>query len=193
MSADLHAALQGFERRLVDHGAPIATEFRAGLPDGEIETQFAPLALPLPSELRAWWRWRNGAPLGRGARISGDFSPLGVADAVSEYRHSRVILIGDRGEPADEPNHAWPVSFVPIVGMSYGVIACDCSHTERAPARLITWVDGMYESGTASLAEMVEWWNDAIDGGGWKPTTGPGSWITSTERLPPERRMTGLL
>jgi hypothetical protein len=88
---------------------------------------------------------------------------------------------------------------LPITRCSFGAVIVDCAVPSGAPTpvRLPAWDDPDDTERTrvlvASLGELVRWWLQAIDSGGWCIEAATGSWVRDEDRIPPQRALTGLV
>lgn len=193
--------LQRFEDTLRATRTSVVDHLQPGLTDREIDRLTAAVDVRLPTEARAWWRWRNGVAPDARMSLVGDFRWLPLQMAIRDYgerREESVTLANQPWAvgPARDPEFVWPARFFPVIAASDGAIACDCSVSdgEPAPMRLVSWEGGpATAAATRSFAEMIEWWIEAVTSGGWAYDARVERLMPIWERLDPRRRATGII
>ena len=121
LDADL---LAEFEAALRAKG--IDTDAMApGLTDTQIDQIIEPWELQLPEEVRAWWRWRNGGPLGHSVYVL----PHRVMPNLKEAIWSHVYDVeSGREDYADPKGAVQPIDREPVV-----FVQCVASGNMPAP------------------------------------------------------------
>jgi hypothetical protein len=194
LTADL---LETLETGWARQSAPVMEHLRPGLSPERIDDLTAPLGLRLPVEARIWWGWHDGVDVRLGPRTelgpSLPFLPLEAAiDLCLLLRDQAAHVWGERAD------YWWRTSWFPITER-LGAIRCECGVEEGAPTPIF-WADshdhdanGLTIPKLESLGSLVAWWGEALETGAWRYDHKNHRWKRDPERLPPDRRGSGLV
>jgi hypothetical protein len=190
--------LDQLAERWAAQGAPVAERLRPGIRDSELDDITAAIGLIVPGEARTWWGWRDGAeliPVDRqspprllrqhemnGAR----WSILSLDEAVAEAVARRNLAM--EVDP-QEPEDLWNWDLLPLaVGIGGDVMAVDASERLQ-PTTRVCWTDpeegaGHPTDADPTLGQLVTWWIEAIDNGGYSYDNTDEIWRTDPSHLP---------
>jgi hypothetical protein len=192
----LSDALSRLEAEWVRLGAPIAGLLRPGLSDDEIDGQTASLGLTVPPELRAWWRWHDGADRGEQHGFERTIGPGGYAflplyEALHQYESEMQIANRVRGEAPVVWGRSW-LPFMVNSGPSRLYVDCDrVTPWKASPVRAVTWEWEEPEvDRAASLWQAVELWVWLLDSDYYQWSE--QGWAYDWEAIPIFLRLTGL-
>jgi cell wall assembly regulator SMI1 len=193
-----HALLDALLQRWRACGAPIAERLRPGLTRAEIRAMTEPLSLTLPEEALRWWEWHDGTfaaqfSVERALGAFGGLVHLTLAEAIELY--------GKRMRPQEEWERdtfeedlvLWDRTWLPIATEDTGrVIVCSCGDPSGvlSPVHALEWGEAASEvadRGTRSFGELVTWWIEALDSGGWHYDAGTRTWTQRADRIDPDR------
>lgn len=156
----------------------------------------APLGLRLPAEARTWWAWHDGAEPDPAA-VSRQLGPgqeyLSLREAVRLYQDEREMFTHDPFVRELRPADRFPIAYVS------GPITCDCSVDEGAPTPIFHVhshdydIDGVRNPKAGSFGEMVTWWIEALEGGGWVWDRSGSHWTRNESRLDARHSASGLV
>lgn len=169
--------LRELELRWRRHGLPVAHRLNAGLKLEEMTQLASRAGVTLPAECRCWWRWhdginRKGARGVRDAQITASgFSALSLGEAIWATEEKRQHAVEAAGTDA---HLMWEPSWLAFaVDAGGGVAAFECADPAAAmtPIHVVDWHRSTPERFrtpvSASLGEVVNWWIEAFDAGGY--------------------------
>jgi hypothetical protein len=155
------------------------------------------LGLPLPDELRLWWKWHNGTDVGEHERavqcsIGPTFIVLSTTEAVES---SRRLRMGAEKDAPEDPDSFWASHWIAIG--TDGRVACDAAidFDAAVPVLDVDYHKAAYPGAVVarSLGEMVRWWIEALESGAWRYDPDHNWWDRHAELVLPERESTGLV
>jgi cell wall assembly regulator SMI1 len=190
--------LDDLENRWRRQGAPLVERLRRGLDHAEIEALTARVGISLPAEAYTWWGWHDGVTKSVELRVFREmgglaFQALPLAEAVESYENQRAFALETFPE---DPDSWWAPTWFPISHGEPGILVCDgATSDDAAPVRVINYhdIDDFREVRARSLGEMVTWWIEAIDHGGWTYNAERQTWDRDPPGLETEREATGLV
>jgi|SRR5215203_3691282 len=189
--------LKELERLLVVQEAPVIKRFQPSVFPEVLAAIESELGLPLPDELRLWWRWHNGTDVksherAAKASIGPLFEFLGAEEAMKATLESRALAL--EIDP-NEPDVYWGPTWLAIG--TGGRVACEVAIGPDVPVSVL---DVDYHKAAhpgavvaQSLGEMVRWWIEALESGAWRYDDEHNRWERVYELIPPERDRTGLV
>ncbi len=193
------ALLEALERALGEQLAPITHCLQPGLGDEEIDQAVAPLGVTLPAEAKRWWGWHDGAVMPGDAypALGPKFAFRPLADRVREYEFQRMLAEEVAEGDERERERAWPAHMFPFVDLVDGsVLMLDCSTEGEAATVWLNPVDGLYDDhapAAPTVGQLVSWWVDALQGGGWLFDQDQQLWIIAADALPAQAQAVGLV
>lgn len=128
-----------------------------GLTDIEIDRIVEPWGLQLPEEVRTWWRWHNGGPVGTSVYLLPHRAMLNLKEAIGSHVHH--VELG-RAEYADPKGGIQPVDWTPEI-----FVQCVTSGDVPAPVYVVHEPAAPSRLALASLGELVLTWIDYIERG----------------------------
>jgi hypothetical protein len=163
------------EQRWHAQQAPIVRYLQPGISEEEMAELVEPLGMTVPSEVRTWYRWRNGAvETGRG--IDREMCGTGWAffslqRATQEARERRGLALDvANGDVAEAERILWSSAWLPLAGNYHGGVMFVDSRAQSDPPRTpVHYTEP--QMGTQvpppapSLGQVITWWIEAIDDG----------------------------
>ena len=177
-------------------GAPVGYLARPGLSGAEIDALVLPLGLRLPVEARLWWEWHDGTDRDasvtsiEGNLLGPVLRLLRLDDAVNAYRSACQLANDAAGESGMAPQQWREGSWFPVVSTLHdSLFAVDCS-VPAGQVSAVRVVEAADEHRSvvrsSSLTEVVSFWVDAIETGGWAYDQQGACWTIDESRLDPE-------
>lgn len=193
IETQFEAALVRLEQGWETVGAPVRRCARLGLTGAEIDDLTAPLGLRLPVEARLWWQWHDGTEQDeKVTSIDGNLvGPvhrfLRLDDAIVTYRYACALADEAAEMSGMAPQEWWDRSWFPVVSTLHdSLISVDCS----VPAGQVSPVRSVEASDedrlvirAPSLTDVVSWWAEAMESGGWTYDAAGGHWLIDESRL----------
>jgi hypothetical protein len=173
-------------------GASVVDRLRPGLTGDDMDQLTTPHGLELPTELKTWWGWHDGAVARPGDRavdreLGPDLEFLPLGEAVEIYVHLRNLAAEQYPE---DPEANWRREWFPI--SRNGRIVADCGEpdAELTPIRFVDLENGDIPSPTSasSFGEMVGWWLDELEREAWLFDDRRKAWIRNPDEPSPSDR-----
>jgi cell wall assembly regulator SMI1 len=187
------AALVHLERGWEAVGAPVRRCARPGLTSAEIDELMAPLGLRLPVEARLWWQWHNGTEQDLTVTsIEGNLMGpvhrfLRLEEAIVTYRYACELADEAADMSGMAPQEWWDRAWFPVVSTIHdSLVSIDCSvpEGEVSPVRSVEAPDeDRLVIRAPSLTDVVLWWGEAMQSGGWTYDAARNHWVIVESRL----------
>jgi len=136
VSQELEESLDALLEAMTRAGVPAAPALRPGLAPAELAAATAALPFPLPEQIVALHRWRDGTDWGAISNANPEIAPYGaylsLAEAAAAYAEERGRA--RTVEPA-EPDRVWDPRWLPLFERGNGdmvVVACGPGPDEGA-------------------------------------------------------------
>lgn len=162
--------LERLERCWADQNVPWLGALRPGASDAQLAEILAPFDHAIPTELRLWWGWHNGASVD--VWIANDLALVSAEQAARDF-----LMMRDIARDAVEPDKFWSPRWLPVFGTaSAPTYAVECVEHDTREAGRIIYQDSWPNPHTgfiaaASLGDVIHQLCEAYDAGlqRWDP------------------------